>query len=363
MKYRIIALMMALSLGSSVQAEAQEEKPGFVLGLGIGSMFYDNSQLDNGSMEVFSLGYRFDETWTAEIIYGNPDTRLNPGALNIDTDWTALRGLYHFNHGDYFTPYVSAGFDATDALDSGYQAVVGLGVKGKINDYVFWRLEGNYHSDEGDTSLLAMLGYNFGGTKNMISAQPKDSDGDGVMDNVDSCLNTPRGSKVDSTGCVIKTNLDSDMDGIFDHLDKCPNTPANALVDASGCQKELMKDVSIELNINFDSDKAIVKSEDFSEIESLAKFMTQYAGTTVIINGHTDSSGKTAHNQDLSTRRAEAVAKILVEKFAIKPSRVEAKGHGEDSPIADNETVAGRAENRRVVADIKQQVNEKQWKN
>ncbi|MFT5521911.1 MAG: OOP family OmpA-OmpF porin, partial [Enterobacterales bacterium] len=248
-------------------------------------------------------------------------------------------------------------------LDSGYQAVVGLGVKGDVNDNVFWRFEGNYHSDEGDTSVIAMIGYNFSGSEQRAPAKPKDSDADGVMDNVDSCPNTPAGSQVDSTGCVIKTDMDTDMDGVFDHLDKCPNTPANALVDASGCQKQLMKDVSIELEVNFDSDKAIVKSDDFAEIENVAKFMTQYAGTSVMIHGHTDSSGKAAHNQDLSTRRAQAVATMLVEKFSIDASRVEAMGHGEDTPIADNATPAGRAINRRVVADIKQQVNEKQWKN
>ena len=362
MKYKLLALSLAMVGGlGSASLQADEDDSGLVLGVGFGKYLYDNSSLDNASMTVFSLGYRFDNNWQAEIIRGNPDTELNPGGQDIDSDWTALRGLYHFNEGENFTPYISAGFDATDALDSGYQAVVGLGLKGNFNKDYFWRLEGNYHSDEGDTSIIAMLGVNFGNTA-ATPIKPKDSDADGVMDNVDSCPNTPQGSQVDATGCVIKTNLDTDKDGVFDHLDKCPNTPANALVDEFGCQKELMKDVSVELKINFDSDKAIVKSEYFSEIEALAKFMTQYAGTKVVINGHTDSSGKAAHNLDLSSRRAEAVAKVLSEQFAIDASRVEAKGHGEDSPIAENETKAGRAINRRVVADIKQQVNEKQWK-
>jgi len=359
MKYKIAILCIALTFGS---LQAEDDDTGFVLGLGAGMYFHDSIFLDNAPMTVFSVGYQFDENWQAELIRGNPDTNINPGGQEVITDWTALRALYHFSHGDYYTPYFVAGFDATDTLDSGYQGVLGLGVKGKINDHFFWRLEGNYHSDEGEHSLLAMIGYTFAGSNKMAPAKPKDSDADGVMDNVDSCPNTPAGSQVDATGCVIKTNLDTDMDGVFDHLDKCPNTPANALVDSSGCQKQLMKDVAVELKINFDSDQAIIKSEYFSEIERVAKFMTQYAGTSVVINGYTDSRGKAAHNQDLSTRRAQAAAKILVEQFAINASRVEAKGHGEDSPIADNETAAGRADNRRVVADIKQQVNEKQWK-
>ncbi|PCJ47139.1 MAG: flagellar motor protein MotB [Gammaproteobacteria bacterium] len=360
MKYRFLALALALSFGS---LQAQDDDSGFLLSAGYGKFFYDNSQLDDASTAVFSFGYQFNKTWQAEIIRGNPDTEFNPGNLDIDTDWTALRALYHFEKGDSFTPYLTAGFDATDALDSGYQAVVGLGLKGEINSDFFWRLEGNYHADEGDTSILALIGVYLGRTSTAATAvAPKDSDADGVLDNIDSCPNTPSGSQVDATGCIIKTNLDTDMDGVFDHLDKCPTTPANALVDTNGCQKELTKDVSIELKINFDSDKAIVKSDYFAELEMLATFMTQYAGTKVVINGHTDSSGKAAHNLDLSTRRAEAAAKVLVEQFHIDASRVVARGHGEDTPIADNETVAGRADNRRVVADIKQQVNEKQWK-
>ena len=60
---------------------------------------------------------------------------------------------------------------------------------------------------------------------------PADSDGDGVLDQVDKCPGTPRGVKVDANGCP----LDSDGDGIPDYLDKCPDTPAGVKVDATGC--------------------------------------------------------------------------------------------------------------------------------
>jgi len=59
----------------------------------------------------------------------------------------------------------------------------------------------------------------------------KDSDGDGVPDDIDRCPNTPKGVRVDEFGCPI----DSDHDGIPDYLDKCPNTPAGVKVDSAGC--------------------------------------------------------------------------------------------------------------------------------
>jgi len=358
MKLKTITLAIALVFSPIYAADNDS---GIEVGVGFGKYYFDHSSVDDETMGVLSVGYRFDKNWMAEIIRGSPDTDYKPGNLDIDVDWTALRGLYHFDTDTSYTPYISAGVGSIDTFSGENQVIVGLGIKGDFSSGVFWRLEGNYHTDESDTSVLAMIGFRFGNS-GYAAPQAKDSDGDGVTDNVDACPNTPAGTKVDATGCAIKTNLDSDMDGVFDHLDKCPNTPAKALVDASGCQKVLSKEVSVNLQINFDTDKAIVKADYFSEIERVAKFMSDYAGTSVVIEGHTDDRGKAAHNQDLSTRRANAVASILSEKFTIAASRVEARGYGEDKPVADNNTVEGRSSNRRVVAVIKQQVEEKQWK-
>ncbi|MFL0798159.1 MAG: PHB depolymerase family esterase [Cellvibrionaceae bacterium] len=65
---------------------------------------------------------------------------------------------------------------------------------------------------------------------------PADSDGDGVNDNDDLCPNTPAGDSVDADGCTINQSNDSDGDGVVDANDQCPNTPAGATVDADGCE-------------------------------------------------------------------------------------------------------------------------------
>jgi OmpA-OmpF porin, OOP family len=69
-------------------------------------------------------------------------------------------------------------------------------------------------------------------------AKPRDADGDGVIDKLDMCPDTPAGVAVDANGCP----LDTDKDGVPDYLDKCPNTPAGVKVDANGCPLDTDKD-------------------------------------------------------------------------------------------------------------------------
>ena len=67
----------------------------------------------------------------------------------------------------------------------------------------------------------------------------------------------------------------------------------------------------------------------------------------VRVEGHTDSQGKDAYNKDLSQRRAEAVKAYLVDQ-GLDGARLDPVGFGEEKPIRDNRTKAGRAANRRV---------------
>ena len=76
---------------------------------------------------------------------------------------------------------------------------------------------------------------------------PQDNDSDGVVDNVDVCPNTPAGTTVDSVGCPVP--VDSDSDGVTDDIDLCPGTAAQTLVDADGCPVQQEQD-KIEVTAN-----------------------------------------------------------------------------------------------------------------
>jgi OOP family OmpA-OmpF porin len=106
----------------------------------------------------------------------------------------------------------------------------------------------------------------------------------------------------------------------------------------------------ITLNVLFDTNKAVVKTKYYKEIQKVTDFMEKYPAAAAVIEGHTDSVGKVAANVKLSQRRADAIKKILVEKYKIEESRIKAVGFGPKNPIADNKTAEGRQKNRRVEA-------------
>jgi outer membrane protein OmpA-like peptidoglycan-associated protein len=100
-------------------------------------------------------------------------------------------------------------------------------------------------------------------------------------------------------------------------------------------------------DVLFDVDAATLKPGAALTIDRLAQFLSENAETRVMIEGHTDSTGSDAYNQELSRQRAQAVADALAGR-GIPASRVSVIGRGEGYPVAGNETAAGRQENRRV---------------
>ncbi|WP_283162943.1 OmpA family protein [Moraxella oculi] len=109
---------------------------------------------------------------------------------------------------------------------------------------------------------------------------------------------------------------------------------------------------NVKLNILFDTNKSDIKKEYQGEIAKAADFLSQYADAKVIVEGHTDSRGSDAYNQALSERRAAAVRLELIKNYGVNPARISAQGFGEIRPVATNDTVEGRAQNRRVMVVI-----------
>ena len=110
--------------------------------------------------------------------------------------------------------------------------------------------------------------------------------------------------------------------------------------------------VTIALNVEFDTDKAIVKDKYYNDIKRVANFMKKFPDTIAEIGGHTDNIASNAYNQKLSEKRANSVRQYIIDKFGIDGSRLTAKGYGENKPIASNDTEEGRQKNRRVEAVI-----------
>jgi len=163
-----------------------------------------------------------------------------------------------------------------------------------------------------------------------------DSDGDGVADDMDKCPDTPKGATVDANGCP----LDSDGDGVPDYLDKCPNTPQGATVNSMGCW-------AFEGKVLFETNSYLIRSEAYPLLNDVAYILKNNSDIEMEIQGHTDSTGTAKYNQWLSEKRAQDVMQHLV-KRGIEPKRLRAKGYGLTQPVASNDTLEGRSQNRRV---------------
>ena len=184
-----------------------------------------------------------------------------------------------------------------------------------------------------------------------------DNDKDGIVDVADKCPNIPEDYDgfQDEDGCPEETG-DTDGDGILDDVDMCIKQVEtfNSYMDADGCLDKAPRGVRVTKNaiiidekIYFQTAKAVILPKSYDILNSVAQAMVDYSNIKVQVQGHTDSDGSNSYNLKLSNRRANAVREYLI-KAGVEESRLESKGFGETTPIADNKTAAGKEKNRRV---------------
>ena len=141
---------------------------------------------------------------------------------------------------------------------------------------------------------------------------------------------------------------DADKDGVTDDKDRCPNTSAGIQVDAIGCFRE----VTLR-GLLFETNSAELSADARTQLDTAAANFKALpadvaAGVSIVVEGHTDSTGSDAYNQGLSERRANAARQHMVDA-GVPASIITARGMGEGSPMDSNDTAEGRHNNRRVV--------------
>jgi OmpA-OmpF porin, OOP family len=319
----------------------------------------------------------------------------------------------------YFTPYLSAGIGASH-LDKKMDAFIplGLGMKYNIEDETSIFLVTQYRvpvTNNANTYHF-MYGIGFAGRVGkkpepvvkevIIPEAPKDTDGDGITDDVDKCPTVPGTAKYNGcpvpdtdndgindeedkcptvagtakyNGCPIP---DRDMDGINDEEDKCPDVKGVAKYDGcpvpdsdgdgindeqdrcpqlagtaanNGCpevKEEVVKRLEYAAHrIYFATGSAKLLNTSFKSLDDVVRIMNDEKDLKLTIEGHTDNVGTDEYNHTLSHNRALSVKNYLLSK-GVDESRITSQGFGETQPIADNKTAAGRAKNRRVVMKV-----------
>jgi outer membrane protein OmpA-like peptidoglycan-associated protein len=142
--------------------------------------------------------------------------------------------------------------------------------------------------------------------------------------------------------------------GIGRYMDNQEATMRQQLAGVEGANIQRNADllaVTFKSDVLFDTGSAALKAGSYDEMTRVAQVLNQYPETTIMIAGHTDSTGSETQNQQLSERRAMAVKNALSGQ-GVDPARMSAVGYGESKPIADNNTESGRQTNRRVAITI-----------
>lgn len=254
--------------------------------------FDDRQDIDCGPMFGLGLGYNFTKNWGAELMmdYIHAD-ESGHGNDTVHGFLSHVGALYHFMPDEKLVPYVAAGFGAIYLDDNPN----GANTQGLFN----WGAGLKYFI----TESIALRG----DVRHIVS---------------------------------------------FDESDNNIAASVGVTFLFGGKKKAAVPEVveTIELRVEFDTNKSFVRPVYHERIKEVADYMKRNSDVDVVIEGHTDSRGSEAYNQGLSQRRADSVRQYLIDKFGVSASRLSAKGYGESKPIADNNTAQGRERNRRVVA-------------
>ncbi|QSX32775.1 OmpA family protein [Shewanella avicenniae] len=362
MKLKLSYLLLMAALPAAAYADDQALSPWYV-GIGAGQTNYgpncEASKMatcgkdDPFAWEFFS-GYSFNEYLAVEIGYRNlghadwvdyannhNDISVKGGTLGVVGTWplkynwslNAELGGYVFNNSNR----VNHG-----AAEYNHQSVApyyGVGVGYDVNENV--RISAKYRRYEDiDETRFANLDMDANYWGLTVSYRFGDA---------------PKAAPVNETVAVVPVvvaPVDSDNDGVVDSQDQCANTPATHKVDANGCSIYVDKLEKLTIAAQFDNNSSVVKADSYGEIEKAANFLNKYPQADIEIAGHASLPGKASYNLWLSQKRADAVAKILVDKYGIAASRVTAKGYGENQPIMQGDSAEANAANRRIEGNM-----------
>ena len=295
------------------------------------------------------VGHWYSDRWGLDLRALKQDLKADkiPGAPTGDETHLLLSGLYNLRPGaDNWYPYLAAGLGGTsvskdyspsakDTTRFNYHA--GLGLMGKPAENFLLDLSAKAVSVELPKSRMEYLitlglGYTWGGGRKVVPApapapvmpEPK-----------------PAPMPVAPPPPPPPPPAPEPPKEIAKPVPPPPPPPPPARI------------VLDEAVLHFANNKAELGADATAAIQKVADGLKAYKGDySLEVSGHTSSLGGKALNKALAKRRADAVAKVLVDS-GIPAAKVSTVGVGPDKPIADNATKEGQAKNRRVEIDVK----------
>jgi OOP family OmpA-OmpF porin len=365
MKKAILLACISSTLSTGLIADESSDFEAF---LGAGQYHFDDERnLDNATSFEVGAELPMTEALSLEAWFTGFEADLDNGSGELDGTRINLGGLYHLSNSS-LRPFMALGLahqelkDNSDDTHTEALAYAGLGLKKYFDNNIVLRGEllglKSFDHEFTDLGARIAIGYAFGRSTTKSVSMAESAPVTQVVQqaaepmSMSEPVTKPIEQEV-AKPMVVIAPIDTDKDGVIDSLDKCEGTDKAFKVDEAGCPVMLTENVAIQMNVKFPSNSSVLSKENFSEIQKVADFMKQFDQTSVTVEGYSDDRGQAAYNKALSQRRADAVRMTLINEFKLDAKRVNAMGFGEDRPIADNNTAAGRAENRRVIGVVK----------
>ena len=337
-----LVFLPTLSFAQSVQPNAEDLVGKVYAGVHASRMSaaadrrdWMDTDFEGGNGLGGEIGYRYSPK--VEFRFSYTDLSFNRADNAPDDSGSAMSidALYFVNQKNI---YLLGGLNNLDIENTDISANFGGGYRHYLSNNFAIYAEGkaHYQFDEHYVDYTAQVGltYFFGESKKSAVSKP---------------------APTQAVKTAVVADLDSDNDGVIDNKDTCANTPVTDKVDAMGCTIFAKETLTQSLLINFANNQSEVSAADYADIEKLAMFLEQYPNVNVTIAGHTSSQGAAEYNEMLSQKRADAVVEILVNEYGVAADRVEGKGFGESQLINTANTKQAHNENRRIEALVEVQ--------
>ncbi len=387
MKKKIAGMIAVLLVATAGAASAEQRAGAFTLSPFVGGYTFDGVQsLETRPTYGLRLGYDITKNLGVEATFGyvNSKSTGNPksiaGANNVNVYNYRLEGIYNFMPQSKLVPFVAfgaGGSSITNMANKSHQgnnndatADAGAGIKYFLSEDVALRADTraimSFHGSPAfqirstdywiNYEYTLGLQFQFGGKKAVVAKvveppppAPKAVEPAPAPAPVPVAVDGVVGAWSDWSSCSAPCGS-----GTQTRTRPVVTQPANGgtalptLSESQSCNPQAcMEEEKVNLLIEFDFNKAVIKKEFYPNVDAIGNFMKKNSKMKITLEGWTDSIGSDKYNKKLSQKRADAVKAYLVDKFKIDAARITAVGNGK-SVKYDNKNAAGRYKNRRV---------------
>lgn len=348
-----ILLIPALLLGTLATANTYKYEISPLIGVNSaeGNLGINDNAYMTGAVELQMNTPKSKVSPELSLLYA-PDVHYKVGGTT-DVMRLIFNGVYSFDKLQTITPFAKAGvgmeyFTTNKAGNEDRPFIdAGLGLKAAITDKLALKVEALYmlkhgftHAGSADSNLVTLFGFNyaFGADKTEVYHEVYKEESAQTQSKVQEEAMAP-------------VKEETVQKHVIPPVEIIPVVKEETKAPKTNKFETQLEDKALDLHIQFKYKSTEVAKSSYATLQEYADFLKKHSEYRAKIVGYTDSIGSQKYNQKLSKKRADAVVALLI-KNGVAPSQLTAVGMGEADPVADNTTEDGRAQNRRIEAQL-----------